>query len=139
MSGFYHSLHLTLNRAEYESLTPHATTMCSDSYPIPTLSLFFLYHPYIPYFLIRRMFLFSSLLPFFTSCIHHTRCSHQMYNSNGDLAPSPIGHINHSKRSQYKKPLHVTNEGPQLDSSMHNSYLVCWCVLIRVLEILGEI
>ena len=32
--------------------------MCSDSYPIPILSLFFLYHPYIPHFLIRRIFHF---------------------------------------------------------------------------------
>ena len=32
--------------------------MCSDSYPIPILSLFFLYHPYIPPFLIRRIFHF---------------------------------------------------------------------------------
>ena len=32
--------------------------MCSDSYPIPILSLFFLYHPYIPYFLIQRIFHF---------------------------------------------------------------------------------
>ena len=27
--------------------------MCSDLYPIPILSLFFLYHPYIPHFLIQ--------------------------------------------------------------------------------------
>ena len=36
----------------------------------------FLYHPYIPSFLIRRFFLFSSLLPFFY-CMHActaTRC-----------------------------------------------------------------
>ena len=32
--------------------------MCSDSYPIPILSLFFLYHPYIPSFLIQRIFHF---------------------------------------------------------------------------------
>ena len=32
--------------------------MCSDSYPIPILSLFFLYHPNIPYFLIQRFFYF---------------------------------------------------------------------------------
>ena len=32
--------------------------MCSDSYLIPILSFFFLYLPYIPYFLIRRMFYF---------------------------------------------------------------------------------
>ena len=32
--------------------------MCSDSYPIPILSFFFLYHPYIPSFLIQRIFYF---------------------------------------------------------------------------------
>ena len=32
--------------------------MCSDSYRIPILSLLFLYHPYILYFLIQRIFHF---------------------------------------------------------------------------------
>ena len=44
---------------------------------LPILSLFFLYHPYIPHFLIQRFFSFSSLLPFFTACMHNdtvTRC-----------------------------------------------------------------
>ena len=35
--------------------------MCSDSYPILILSLFFLYHPYIPYILIQRFFLSSNV------------------------------------------------------------------------------
>ena len=54
--------------------------MCSDSYPIPILSLFFLYHPYIPYFLI----LYYSLLPFL---LHAFMYCHQVYNSKGGLAP----------------------------------------------------
>ena len=58
--------------------------MLSYSYPILILSLFFLYHPYIPYFLIQRFFLFSSLLPFL---LHACMYSHQVYNSNGGLAP----------------------------------------------------
>ena len=38
---------------------------------IPTLSPFFLYRPYIPHSLIRRIFLFSSLHSFFMhACIH---------------------------------------------------------------------
>ena len=38
---------------------------------IPILSPFFLYHPYIPHSLIRRIFLFSSLPSFFMNgCIH---------------------------------------------------------------------
>ena len=41
--------------------------MCSDSYPIPILSLFFLCHPYILYFLIQRMFSFSNQ-PWLSSC-----------------------------------------------------------------------
>ena len=36
--------------------------MCSDTYPIPILSLFFLYHPHIPYFLIQRIFHFLVIL-----------------------------------------------------------------------------
>ena len=58
--------------------------MYSDSYPIPIMSLFFLYHPYIPYFLIQFFFLFSSLLPFL---LHACMYSHQVYKSNGGLAP----------------------------------------------------
>ena len=42
--------------------------MCSDSYPIPILSLFFLYHPYIPHFLIQRIFYF--LVSFLFYCMH---------------------------------------------------------------------
>ena len=50
-------------RQEYRDyISRHCTlsnsVMCSDSYPIPILSLFFLYHPYIPYFLIQRIFHF---------------------------------------------------------------------------------
>ena len=44
-------------QADNIGITSHCTRsnsiMCSDSYPIPILSLFFLYHPYIPYFLIN--------------------------------------------------------------------------------------
>ena len=59
--------------------------MCSDSYPIPILSLFFLYHPYIPYFLIQRIFHF---LVSFLFLLHACMYSHQVYNSNGGLAPN---------------------------------------------------
>ena len=55
--------------------------MCSDSYPIPILTLFFLYHPYIPYFLILH-FLVSFLF-----LLHACMYSHQVSNSNGSLAP----------------------------------------------------
>ena len=42
--------------------------MCNS---IPILSPFFLYHPYIPHSLIRRIFLFSSLPSFLMhACIH---------------------------------------------------------------------
>ena len=58
--------------------------ICSDSYPIPILSLFFLYHPYIPYFLIQRIFHF---LVFFLFLLHACMYSHQVYNSNGGLGP----------------------------------------------------
>ena len=49
-----------------------------------TLSLscpFSLYHPYIFYFLIRF------LVSFFFYCTHARIYSHQVYNSNGGLAP----------------------------------------------------
>ena len=42
---------------------------------IPILSPFFLYHPYIPHSLIRRIFLFSSL-PFFL-------CMHALHKASG--------------------------------------------------------
>ena len=57
--------------------------MCSDSYPITILSLF-LYHPYIPYFLIQRIFHF---LVSFLFLLHTCMYSHQVYNSNVGLAP----------------------------------------------------
>ena len=58
--------------------------MCSDSYPTPILSLFFLYHPYIPYFLIQRIFHF---LVSFLFLLHACMYSHQVYNTYVDLAP----------------------------------------------------
>ena len=58
--------------------------MCSDSYPVPILSLFFLYHPYIPYFLIQRIFHF---LVSFLFLLHACMYSHQVYNGNVGLVP----------------------------------------------------
>ena len=58
------------------------TIICGDSYPIPILSLFFLYHPYILYFLIQRIFHF---LVSFLFLLHACMYSHQVYNSNGGL------------------------------------------------------
>ena len=43
--------------------------MCSDSYPIPILSFFFLYHPYYPLLFNSKNFSFSTLLSFFY-CMH---------------------------------------------------------------------
>ena len=57
---------------------------CNDSYPISILSLIFLYHPYIPSFLIQRNFYF---LVSFLFLLHACMYSHQVYNSNGGLAP----------------------------------------------------
>ena len=65
--------------------------MCSDSYPIPILSLFFLYHPYIPYFLIQRIFHFLvSFLFLLNACMyrmHACMYSYQVSNSNVGSAP----------------------------------------------------
>ena len=57
--------------------------MCSDSYPIPILSLFFLYYPHIPSFLIQRTFLF---LVSFLFLQHGCMYSQQVSNSNSGLA-----------------------------------------------------
>ena len=59
------------------------SVMCSDSYPIPILSVFFLYHPYIPYFLIQRIFHLVSFLSLLHACMYR----HQVFNSNVGLAP----------------------------------------------------
>ena len=58
--------------------------MCNDSYPIPILSPFLLYHPYIPHFLIQRIFPF---LVSFLFLLHACMYSHQVSNSNSGLAP----------------------------------------------------
>ena len=60
------------------------SVMCSDSYHIPILSPFFLYHPYFPYILIQRIFNF---LVSFLFLLHACMYSHQVYNSNVSLAP----------------------------------------------------
>ena len=93
--------------------------MCSDSCPIPFLSLF-LYHPYIPHFLFEEFFYF--LVSFLFYCMH--ACTHYAVTKH-------IGHINHSKRpslshSVSKIGVHLAI---QLDSSMGNSYLVVVCCL----------
>ena len=67
----------------YRHSTVSISIMCSDSYPIPILSLF-LYHPYIPYFLIQRIFHF---LVSFLFLLHACLYSHQVSNSNVGLAP----------------------------------------------------
>ena len=48
--------------------------MCSDSYPIPILSLFFLYHLYIPSILIHRIFHFLVSFLFLMHACTVTRC-----------------------------------------------------------------
>ena len=56
--------------------------MCSDSFPISILSVFFLYHPYIPSFLIQRIFYFLVLYYYCNYiCIrgHQYLASHAFY------------------------------------------------------------
>ena len=55
--------------------------MCNDSYP---LSPFFLYHPYIPHFLIQRIFHF---LVSFLFLLHACMYSYQVSNSSSGLVP----------------------------------------------------
>ena len=68
--------------------------MCSDSYPIAILSLFFLYHPYIPLLFILKNVLFYNHLPFLPHAGMLTRCT----IVTAIWPPSPIWHINRSKR-----------------------------------------
>ena len=67
----------------YRHCTLSNSIICSDSYPIPILSLFFLYHPYILYLLTQRFFFLVSFLFLLHACMY----SHQVYNNNGGLAP----------------------------------------------------
>ena len=81
--GFQQGDNIGITSSTCRHCTLSNSIICSDSYPIPILSLFFLYHPYIP-LLFNSIFLFSSLLPFL---LHACMYSHQVYNSNGGLAP----------------------------------------------------
>ena len=131
--GFQQGDNIGITSLTCRHFTLSNSIMCSDSYPIPILPPFFLYHTYIPYFLIQRFVYFLVSFLFLLHACVHTRCSHQVYNSNGP----------HNKGPQYKKPLHVTNQGPSgyiadwTPACVTAIYVVvacCWCVLIRVLE-----
>ena len=82
--GFQQGDNIGITSSTCRHCTLSNSVMCSDSYPIPILSLFFLYHPYIPYFLIQRIFHF---LISFLFLLHACMYSHQVYNSNVGLAP----------------------------------------------------
>ena len=60
--------------------------MCSDSYPIPILSLFFLYIPFL-YPLLFNSKIFFNFLVSFLFLLHACMYSHQASNSNGGVAP----------------------------------------------------
>ena len=82
--GFQQGDNIGITSSTCRHCTLSNFVMCSDSYPIPSLSLFFLYHPYIPYFLIQRIFHF---LVSFLFLLHACMYSHQVYHSNVGLAP----------------------------------------------------
>ena len=63
--GFQQGDNIGITSSTCRHCTLSNSVICSDSYPIPILSLFFLYHPYIPYFLNQRIFHFLVL----TYCI----------------------------------------------------------------------
>ena len=79
--GFQQGDNIGITSSTCRHCTLSNSVLCSDSYPIPILSLFFLY---IPYFLIQRIFHF---LISFLFLLHACMYSHQAYNSNVDLAP----------------------------------------------------
>ena len=82
--GFQQGDNIGITSSTCRHCTLSNSITCSNSYPIPILSLFFLYHPYILYFLIQRIFHF---LVSFLFLLHACMYSHQLYNSNGGLAP----------------------------------------------------
>ena len=82
--GFQHGDNIGIISSTCRHCTLSNSVMCSDSYPIPILSLYFLYHPSIPYFLIQRIFHF---LVSFLFLLHACMYSHQVYNSNVGLTP----------------------------------------------------
>ena len=82
--GFQQGENIGITSSTCRHYTLINSIMCSDSYPIPISSLFFLYHPYIPYFLIQRIFNF---LVSFLFSLHACMYSHQVSNSNSGLAP----------------------------------------------------
>ena len=81
--GFYQGDNIGITSSTCRHCTLSNSVMCNDLYPIPILSLF-LYHPYILYFLIQRIFHFLVSLLFL---LHGCMYSHQVYNSNVGLVP----------------------------------------------------
>ena len=82
--GFQQGNNIGITSSTCRHCTLSNSVMCSDSYPIPILSLFFLYHPHILYFFIQTIFNF---LVSFLFLLHACMYSHQVYNSNVGLAP----------------------------------------------------
>ena len=82
--GFQQGDNIGITSSTCRHYTLSNSIMCNDSNPIPILSLFFLYHPYIPYFLIQRIFHF---LVSFLFLLHACMYSYQVSNSNSGLAP----------------------------------------------------
>ena len=80
--GFQQGDNIGITSSTCRHCTLSNSIMYSDSYPIPILSLLFIPSLYPLLFNSKNFYLFSSLLPFFY-CMH----SHQVYNSNGGLAP----------------------------------------------------
>ena len=82
--GFQQGDNIGISSSTCWHYTLSNSIMCNDSYPIPILSPFFLHHPYIPYFLIQRIFHF---LVSFLFLLHACTYNHQVSNSNNGLAP----------------------------------------------------
>ena len=83
--GFQQGDNIGITSSTCRHYTLSNSIMCSDSYPIPILSLFFLYHPYIPYFLIQRIFHFLVSFLFLPHACMYS--NYIMSNTNGGLAP----------------------------------------------------
>ena len=85
---------------------------------IPILSPFFLYHPYIPHSLIRRIFLFSSLPSFFMHA-----CIHKASGFIGGKGPRPL------------KKLSFCQTMVMLDSACMQSFMIthkqCFMLIVK--------
>ena len=113
---FQQGNNIGITSSTFRHYTLSNSIMCSDSYPIPILSLFFLYHPYILCFLIQIIFHF---LVSFLFLLHACMYSYQVCNS---LAPK-IGLV----LGQIWIVIPMKNHSPGIPPMCMLMYIVIYC------------